>query len=66
MSLLIKRRYPAKGWKMVAALNAKDERSVQNFPIRSDANYVKYAKVEIVSHYGREHYCPLSILRYVC
>lgn len=66
MSLLIGRRYPAKGWKMVGALNAKDERSVQNFPIHSDANYVKYVKLEIVSHYSREHYCPLSILRYVC
>lgn len=49
---------------MAGALNARDERSVQNFPLHTDAIYVKYIKVEMVSHYGREHYCPLTILRY--
>ncbi|CAF0836473.1 unnamed protein product [Brachionus calyciflorus] len=30
---------------------------------KSDVVYVKYVKFEMLSHYGNEHYCPLSVVR---
>ena len=41
---------------------AKNERSVQSFPI-SDVMYYKYVRIEYLSHYGKEHYCPVSSVK---
>uniref|UniRef100_A0A8C9SVA2 SUN domain-containing protein n=1 Tax=Scleropages formosus TaxID=113540 RepID=A0A8C9SVA2_SCLFO len=44
-------RYPTNKW-----------RTVQSFPL-DEHLYAKYVKVELVSHFGSEHFCPLSLIR---
>lgn len=56
--------YPAreKDWVFFGQFEAQDERSVQTFSI-SNGVFGKYARVEILSHHGTEHYCPISMFR---
>ncbi|NXK44960.1 SUCO factor, partial [Chauna torquata] len=42
--------------------HARDERNVQSFPL-DEQMYAKYVKVELISHFGSEHFCPLSLIR---
>uniref|UniRef100_A0AAQ5XEN4 SUN domain-containing ossification factor n=1 Tax=Amphiprion ocellaris TaxID=80972 RepID=A0AAQ5XEN4_AMPOC len=62
-------RYPTNKWLKLGTFHARDERTVQSFPLDEHlyAKYVKmftkYIKVELVSHFGSEHFCPLSLLR---
>lgn len=55
-------RFPTRDWSIIGNFEAKDERDVQSFDISTDT-FGKYVKVEIKSHYGSEHYCPLSLFR---
>ena len=36
---------------------------ILNIPFFSSGEFGKYVKVEIFSHYGNEHYCPVSLFR---
>ncbi|XP_074859051.1 SUN domain-containing ossification factor isoform X1 [Carettochelys insculpta] len=62
-------RYPTNKWIKLGTFHARDERNVQSFPLDEQmyAKYVKmfikYIKVELVSHFGSEHFCPLSLIR---
>uniref|UniRef100_A0A7M4E875 SUN domain-containing ossification factor n=1 Tax=Crocodylus porosus TaxID=8502 RepID=A0A7M4E875_CROPO len=62
-------RYPTSKWIKLGTFHARDERNVQSFPLDEQmyAKYVKmfikYIKVELVSHFGSEHFCPLSLIR---
>ncbi|XP_030015248.1 SUN domain-containing ossification factor isoform X2 [Sphaeramia orbicularis] len=62
-------RYPTNKWLKLGTFHARDERTVQSFPLDEHiyAKYVKmftkYLKVELVSHFGSEHFCPLSLIR---
>ncbi|XP_026230345.1 SUN domain-containing ossification factor-like isoform X2 [Anabas testudineus] len=62
-------RYPTNKWLKLGTFHARDERTVQSFPLDEHlyAKYVKmftkYIKVELVSHFGCEHFCPLSLIR---
>ncbi|XP_041848143.1 SUN domain-containing ossification factor-like isoform X2 [Melanotaenia boesemani] len=62
-------RYPTNKWLKLGTFHARDERTVQSFPLDEHlyAKYVKmftkYIKVELVSHFGTEHFCPLSLIR---
>uniref|UniRef100_A0A3P9KND5 SUN domain-containing ossification factor n=1 Tax=Oryzias latipes TaxID=8090 RepID=A0A3P9KND5_ORYLA len=62
-------RYPTNKWLKLGTFHARDERTVQSFPLDEQlyAKYVKmftkYIKVELVSHFGSEHFCPLSLIR---
>jgi len=56
--------YPGreKDWVEFGTFSYVDERTVQTF--KSDEGVVgKYAKVEILSHHGSEHYCPISLFK---
>ncbi|KAJ8956816.1 hypothetical protein NQ318_014230 [Aromia moschata] len=55
-------RYPTRDWSAVGKFVAKDERGVQSFDIETNI-FGKYIKVEVKSHYGSEHYCPISLFR---
>ncbi|ROL54883.1 SUN domain-containing ossification factor, partial [Anabarilius grahami] len=61
-------RYPNKKWVKLGTFHARDERTVQSFPLDEHlfAKYVKmftrYIKVELLSHFGSEHFCPLSLI----
>ncbi|KAF7668518.1 hypothetical protein LDENG_00009040 [Lucifuga dentata] len=62
-------RYPTNKWVKLGTFHARDERTVQSFPLDEQlyAKYVKmfikYIKVELLSHFGSEHFCPLSLIR---
>uniref|UniRef100_A0A158QP34 SUN domain-containing protein n=1 Tax=Haemonchus placei TaxID=6290 RepID=A0A158QP34_HAEPC len=56
-------RFPAGEWKLLTELTAVDSRQIQQFPIPNNGAYVKFMKVELISHYGNEHYCTLSVLK---
>lgn len=55
-------RYPTRDWRTVGQFEAKDERNVQNFPLTTHL-YAKYVRFELLSHYGQEHFCPISLFR---
>ncbi|XP_058887387.1 SUN domain-containing ossification factor isoform X5 [Acipenser ruthenus] len=62
-------RYPTNKWVKLGTFHGRDERTVQTFPLDEQlyAKYVKmfikYIKVELLSHFGSEHFCPLSLIR---
>ncbi|XP_030627156.1 SUN domain-containing ossification factor isoform X2 [Chanos chanos] len=55
-------RYPTNKWVKLGTFHARDERTVQSFPL-DEQMYAKYVKVELLSHFGSEHFCPLSLIR---
>ncbi|XP_071005629.1 SUN domain-containing ossification factor-like isoform X5 [Oncorhynchus clarkii lewisi] len=55
-------RYPTNKWVKLGTFHARDERTVQSFPL-DEQLYAKYVKVELISHFGSEHFCPLSLIR---
>ncbi|KAF7654303.1 hypothetical protein LDENG_00071440 [Lucifuga dentata] len=67
--VFISDRYPTNKWLKLGTFHGRDERTVQSFPLDEHlyAKYVKmftkYIKVELVSHFGSEHFCPLSLIR---
>ena len=57
-------RYPVDEWRFLGMLHASNEREVQTFLLSPDeSSYAKFLRVDMVSHYGSEHFCPLSLLR---
>lgn len=56
--------YPTQDWVKLGTFHAANQRSVQSFPLATDESvYAKYIKVEMLSYYGSEHFCPLSLVR---
>jgi len=56
--------YPGreKDWIEFGTFSYQDERNIQSF--KNEAGVVgKFAKVEILSHHGNEHYCPVSMFK---
>lgn len=51
--------YPAVDWKIVGNFTAADKRELQTFDLNR-LGFGKYIRVELHSHYGKEHYCPIS------
>nr|XP_045045466.2 SUN domain-containing ossification factor isoform X3 [Desmodus rotundus] len=62
-------RYPTNKWVKLGTFHGRDERAVQSFPLDEQAYakyvkmFIKYIKVELLSHFGSEHFCPLSLIR---
>lgn len=58
-------RYPVKanGWKDLGTFEARNSRQVQAFLIENPLIWARYLKVELLTHYGNEFYCPVSLLR---
>lgn len=46
----------------LGTFNASDERSIQRFQLINNG-FVKFVKIGLLSHYGSEHFCPLSVVR---
>lgn len=62
-SVSLSDRYPSRDWALAGRFTGQDERTVQAFNLSHTTNFGKYVKVEIHSHYGQEHYCPVSLFR---
>jgi hypothetical protein len=58
-------RYPVKmeKWKDLGAYEARNSRDIQAFLIENPQIWARYLRIEFLSHYGNEYYCPLSLLR---
>src|ERR1700729_2529611 len=58
-------RYPVKmeKWKDLGVYEARNSREIQAFLIENPQIWARYLRIEFVSHYGNEYYCPLSLLR---
>ena len=58
-------RYPAKPdkWRDLGTFEAKNSREVQAFLIENPLIWARYLRVELLTHFGNEYYCPISLLR---
>ena len=58
-------RYPAKGdrWKELGIFEARNSREIQAFPVVNPLIWTRYVRIEFLTHYGNEYYCPVSLLR---
>ena len=58
-------RYPVKAdrWKDLGTFEARNSRDIQAFAINDPLIWAKYLRVEFLSQYGNEFYCPVSLLR---
>jgi len=58
-------RWPVKmdKWKDLGTFEARNSRDIQAFLIEHPQIWAKYIRIEFLSHYGNEFYCPVSLLR---
>ncbi|KAM3589652.1 hypothetical protein VKS41_000510 [Umbelopsis sp. WA50703] len=56
-------RYPPKEWRLLGQWQARNTRDLQIFKVETGLDWYQYIKIEFLSHYGNEYYCPLSLLR---
>ncbi|KAF1915442.1 UNC-like C-terminal-domain-containing protein [Ampelomyces quisqualis] len=58
-------RYPVKieRWKTLATFEARNSRDMQPFLITEPQIWARYLRIEFLTQYGNEFYCPLSLLR---
>jgi hypothetical protein len=58
-------RYPAKPdqWRELGIFEARNTREVQAFAVENPLIWARYLKIEFLTHYGNEFYCPLSLIR---
>ena len=58
-------RYPAKidRWKELGTFEARNSRDVQAFLVENPLIWARYLRIEFMTHYGAEYYCPVSLLR---
>jgi hypothetical protein len=58
-------RYPVKmdKWVDLGTFEARNSRDIQAFLIEHPQIYTKYIRIEFLSHWGNEFYCPVSLLR---
>ena len=50
-------------WKALGVFEARNSRGVQAFLVQNPLIWARYLRVEFLTHYGTEYYCPLSLLR---
>jgi len=58
-------RYPVKvdKWVDLGTFEARNSRDIQPFLVEHPQIYTKYIRIEFLSHFGNEYYCPVSLLR---
>ncbi|KAL8734859.1 MAG: hypothetical protein Q9166_001211 [cf. Caloplaca sp. 2 TL-2023] len=58
-------RYPVKldKWRELGTFEAKNSRGIQAFLVEEPQIWARYLRVEFLTHYGHEYYCPVSLLR---
>lgn len=58
-------RYPVKldRWRVLDTFEARNSREIQPFLITEPQIWARYLRIELLTHYGNEFYCPMSLLR---
>ncbi|XP_014231383.1 uncharacterized protein LOC106655481 [Trichogramma pretiosum] len=62
LSVYVSDRFPSRDWSAVGQFQARDERDVQSFQLQPQL-FGRFIKVELHTHYGSEHFCPISLFR---
>ena len=50
-------------WRDLGTFEARNTREVQAFLIEHPQIWARYLRIEFLTHYGSEYYCPISLLR---
>ncbi|KAJ3119115.1 hypothetical protein HDU96_000030 [Phlyctochytrium bullatum] len=62
--VLVSEKYPPKdNWKSLGTFLASNVRGVQYFSVKNPLIFARYMRIEFLSHYGNEYYCPVTMLR---
>ena len=58
-------RYPVKldKWRELGTFEARNTRGLQVFLVENGLIWARYLRIEFLTHYGNEYYCPISLLR---
>ncbi|KAL2107446.1 hypothetical protein VUR80DRAFT_5254 [Thermomyces stellatus] len=58
-------RYPVKPekWRQLGIFEGKNARDIQPFLVENPQIWAKYVRVDFLTYYGNEYYCPVSLLR---
>jgi hypothetical protein len=58
-------RYPVKmdKWRELGTFEARNSRDIQPFLVKNPQIWAKYVRIEFLTHFGNEYYCPISLLR---
>ncbi|TLD29861.1 sad1 unc domain protein [Venturia nashicola] len=58
-------RYPVKAdkWRELGIYEARNTREVQAFLVQNPLIWARYLRIEFLTHYGSEFYCPVSLVR---
>ena len=58
-------KYPVKAdkWIHLGTFEARNSREVQAFLIENPVIWARYLRIEFLSHYGSEFFCPVSLIR---
>ncbi|KIV91383.1 hypothetical protein PV10_05927 [Exophiala mesophila] len=58
-------KYPVKAdkWKSIGTFEARNTREVQAFLVENPVIWARYVRIEFLTHYGNEYYCPVSLVR---
>ena len=50
-------------WKVLGTYEAHNTRQIQAFLVENPLIWARYVRIEFLTHYGNEYYCPLSLPR---
>lgn len=58
-------RYPTRDWTKIGPIILPDARAIHpvQLPATNSSTFGKFVKFSVHSHYGSEHYCPISVIR---
>ncbi|KAG6045937.1 hypothetical protein E4U17_008071 [Claviceps sp. LM77 group G4] len=58
-------RYPVKidKWRDLGTFEALNSRDIQPFLVENPQIWAKYVRIEFLTHFGTEYYCPISLVR---
>lgn len=63
-SVDVSERYPAKDYYSLGVFQLAESRMLHIFQMKKGHNFpVKYVKVKMLTHYGKDHYCPLTFFK---
>ncbi|KIW20712.1 hypothetical protein PV08_01289 [Exophiala spinifera] len=58
-------KYPVKidKWKTLGTFEARNTRDLQAFLVENPVIWARYLRIEFLTHYGNEYFCPVSLIR---
>ncbi|KAJ1927168.1 hypothetical protein IWQ60_003179 [Tieghemiomyces parasiticus] len=58
-------RYPPKdgAWRLLGRFQAYNSRETQIFTVPDPVMWARFIRIDLLTHYGAEYYCPVSLVR---